>query len=56
MIKFLLSFFWKERHTKIVMIWDGRQVEHWKLTDNEYKKLMTTVLPMGISILAEMEI
>jgi hypothetical protein len=56
MIKFLLSFFVKSKKAKIVMIWDGKQVQHWKLTNAEYKKLMNTILPAGIDILAEMDI
>ena len=51
MIKYLLSFFGKEKHTKLVS-----EVKHWRLTDIEYNQLINSALPMGFSILSEMDL
>jgi|TARA_R110000803_G_scaffold115793_4_gene184346 hypothetical protein len=56
MIKFLLSFFGKEKYTKIVMVWNGSEVKHLRLTDIEYNQLINTTLPVGFSIISEMDI
>ena len=57
MIKWLLSWFGKvEKPTKMVMLWNGKEVQHWALTEHQYNKLMTTTLPFGNSVISEMDI
>jgi hypothetical protein len=56
MINFVLSFFGKIKHTKEVMLWNGVKMVHLRLTDSEYKNFVKTTLPMGFSIISEMNI
>jgi hypothetical protein len=55
MIRFFRKLF-EKRHCKLVMVWNGRDVRHWRLTSEQYKKLNNTVLPAGVSILSVMDI
>ncbi len=57
MIKWLTSWFGKvEGPTKMVMIWNGKEVCQCNLTDSQYQKLITTALPFGFSIISEMDL
>lgn len=57
MIKWFLSLFSaKEKPIKMVMIWNGKEVQNWSLTKSQYEKLMRIALPFGVSIISEMDI
>ena len=50
MFKWILSWLGKtEKPVKVVMLWNGRELQHWSLTKTQYDKLMITVLPRGYS-------
>ena len=56
MIKNFINLFKKEKHTKMVMLWNGREAVHWKLTQDQYNKLIRTTLPFGYSIISELDL
>ena len=57
MLKWILSWFGKvDKPVKIVMLWNGRELHHLSLTKTQYDKLMITVMPLGYSVISEMDI
>ena len=56
MIKWLKSIFMTDKYTRVVMMWNGRECQHWQLTDDDYEKLIRTALPTGFSIISIMDI
>ena len=57
MVKWLLGWFGKvEKPVKMVMLWNGKELQNWALTKTQYDKLMMTVLPFGYSVISEMDI
>ena len=57
MLKWLTSWFGKaERPTRLVMMWNGKYLSNLALTESQYNDLMSYPLPMGFSIISEMDI
>jgi hypothetical protein len=56
MIKFIKNLFKKNKPVKMVMFWNGKEAQHWRLTKEEYNHVMSSPLPAGIYILSEMDL
>jgi hypothetical protein len=57
MIKWVMNWLGKvEKPTKLVMMWNGVELGQLALTESQYNYLMRNPLPMGFSIISEMDI
>ena len=57
LIKWFSSLFGKiDKPTIMVMMWNGKELSNLALTKSQYNHLMSYPLPMGFSIISEMDI